>query len=393
METAKVCSHKNKLSRRRVQNGNTISQTIDSKRTILDFNSSLASTVTDPLSGFEVAFQNAYDGMRLTDLNGDIVDVNDAYCKMTGMERIDLLGMPYYIVYSDTENEKIFRILKNTTFGHNTETADYKRLKVKFNSGNVSFLDLKYSVIKDGKQSPLLLTIFRDVTEQLKTEEALRGSQKLADLGKMASFFAHEIKSPVNTIKLHLENIKRQSHGNNDLSHGLELCYRETEHLETFLKDVLFFTRQAPLIKVNVNLNSLAAYVGDMLQPILHERNIKLINNAPNEILQADYQRLQTVFIHLVENALDAIADGGEIEILRGVYCPPGFVSVLVKDNGRGIRNGDKIFEPFYTTKKNGTGLGLSIAMEILKEHGGSIKLLSSRPGETVFEIMLRKEC
>ena len=97
--------------------------------------------------------------------------------------------------------------------------------------------------------------------------------------------------------------------------------------------------------------------------------------------------QMQSLFMHLIENSIESMNDYGEIEIsseLKEKQC-----YIYIKDNGCGLECPERIFEPFFTTKSSGTGLGLPIVKSIIDKHNGSIRLVSSRPGETIFEIIL----
>ena len=91
----------------------------------------------------------------------------------------------------------------------------------------------------------------------------------------------------------------------------------------------------------------------------------------------------------MIDNSIECMEAGGVIEISTKKILEANKLSIFIKDNGNGVSDGQKIFEPFFTTKASGTGLGLSISQKIIEQHKGVLNLISSKPGETIFEIVL----
>ena len=146
------------------------------------------------------------------------------------------------------------------------------------------------------------------------------------------------------------------------------------------------------LINSNVNLANLINNIKDFLEPILIERKIKFVTELNDCIIMGDYQKLQSAFLHLIENAIEAINENGSIAISIVFDESIETVSIFVKDDGPGFDENINIFEPFFTTKSSGTGLGLPIAQKIIEQHNGQLKLLTSKPGSTIFEITFNIE-
>jgi signal transduction histidine kinase len=124
------------------------------------------------------------------------------------------------------------------------------------------------------------------------------------------------------------------------------------------------------------------------LKPQFDNAGIDLINNAEDIVIKADKEKLKQVFLNMILNSFDAISGKGKVEIYT-ICDNGGYVNVYIKDNGHGIDNPEKIFDPFYTTKNMGTGLGLAISQNIIEQHSGNLKIESTKPGETIFCISL----
>ena len=132
-------------------------------------------------------------------------------------------------------------------------------------------------------------------------------------------------------------------------------------------------------------MKSLIEKVREFIPLNINGNNIQLINNIDNIKITGDYLKLQSLFINIIENSIDAVSGKGIIEIWADKEAE--FYSIYIKDNGTGVTQKERIFESFFSTKPNGTGLGLSIVKKILELHKGEIILASSKPGETIFKL------
>ena len=235
-----------------------------------------------------------------------------------------------------------------------------------------------------------LAEAFNNMSETLKnnTEELVK-REKLASLGKMAAVLAHEIKTPLTSIKLNADIIAENLDLSKEDKENFEIMKTEINRLNNLVKDVLQFSRQMELNFSEVKLKDLIDNVQYQLSKKLNDKNIILVNNTENICLEADTDKLKQVFINLIDNSIEAVNQNGLIEISSRRNNEDNSISILVKDNGSGIEPGLNIFEPFFTTKASGTGLGLSISQKIIGQHSGSFNLAASKKGKTIFEIML----
>jgi signal transduction histidine kinase len=141
---------------------------------------------------------------------------------------------------------------------------------------------------------------------------------------------------------------------------------------------------------MEINLRDLIDSIKILFDPVFIQNQIVFVNRVPGDIIIiGDRQKLQTVFSHLIENAVEALPKRGRIEIFSEIIEHQNKVEIFVQDSGSGIINMQQAFEPFFTTKNSGTGLGLSIAQKIIEQHNGTIEVYSSVPGETIFKLEL----
>ncbi len=315
------------------------------------------------------------------------------------------------IIFNIKSNHELMRYFLLSVFGGLIVSVSIAFVIIKIISNPLNKLKSKAHEIEKGNygiklnlntndEIGELTKAFNNMSVTLKnnTEELIK-REKLAALGKMAAILAHEIKTPLTSIKLNAdiiaETFEPQAH--QPLAEGLseqvkenfEIMKTEINRLNNLVKDVLQFSRQMELNYSEVELKSLIDNVHNQLSKKLNDKNIILVNNIGNICLEADKDKLKQVFINLIDNSIEAVNQNGLIEISSRKYNGDNSISILVKDNGNGIDAELKIFEPFFTTKASGTGLGLSISQKIIEQHHGAFNLVSSKKGETIFEIIL----
>src|SRR5579864_5521038 len=240
-------------------------------------------------------------------------------------------------------------------------------------------------------------------------QEQLVQAGKLATLGELTTGVAHELNNPLNNIGLFIGNVIDQIRlGGIDrdidlehVAHDLDRATAQVRKATEIISHLRTFGRTAPVSREPVSVNEVIMHALSLMQEQLRLRDIEVsLDLAPEApIVAASPIQLEQVFINLLTNARDALADipadppAGGTEGPAGVRrieirstLRPGWADVLVRDTGPGIPPGleQRIFDPFFTTKSvgKGTGLGLAITYGILKDHGGSITLVKqSEPG------------
>jgi signal transduction histidine kinase len=226
----------------------------------------------------------------------------------------------------------------------------------------------------------------KEISHRKQVEKALRKADRLATIGKMSAILSHEIRNPLNSIKINTDILIQTLTLPPKQYRRLQIIQKEVNRLDNLLKEVLFFSRNAELQYSEFNLKLLIDSIYYQLKPTLGGKNINFSNELPDLTISADSEKLKQVLLNLIINAIDAIGENGSIKISSFVN---DFVDIYIEDSGNGVIEPDKLFEPFYTTKTMGTGLGLFISQNIIEQHKGELKLLSSQPGKTIFQIRL----
>ena len=326
------------------------------------------------------------DIIFFTDKNGFISYINPAFTKIYGFEKDEVVGKktPKIIQSRFVDTNYYVEIWENL--------LNNKKIKneiiVKTKDGSEIYIEETADLLKDEKGDALgFLTIQRNRTELKNYEEQIKKLEYLASVGSAYAFLSHEIKNPLASINNYLDILFEADEISERIKKPLVLVRDEVKHLNKLMKDVLEYTRSVNLINVEIDLNTLIERVRESLSQRLSQGHIQLVNNVKEIKITGDYLALQSVFTNLIENSIDAISNEGKIEIWTEVGEENYFV--FVKDSGQGIINNEKIFEPFFSSKKNGTGLGLSITKKILEIHNSEINLVSSKSGETIFKLII----
>ena len=248
----------------------------------------------------------------------------------------------------------------------------------------------------------LYTVILRDISLRKQLEEQLRQTERLAELGTLASGMAHEIGTPMNVILGRAEFLQRKTK-DPDTAKGLQTIIDQVERITRIMNQLLTFARRRPIERRPTNLNKVVVDTLEMVRERFKRHRIELKTDlAPTlPLVEADPDQIGQVILNLAINALHAIGNEGALHIGTSVAAvldgsggaATDMVELSVSDSGHGIapEDLDKIFNPFFTTKEvgKGTGLGLTVVHGIVQEHGGQIKVESETQKGTTFRILL----
>ena len=242
-------------------------------------------------------------------------------------------------------------------------------------------------------------TAYQDLQE---AQEQVIRSEKLASLGKLSATIAHEINNPLaavlNYIRLMIKIMARGGFTEerlDDISRYLNTMETETARCGEIVKNLLAFSRQS---KTTMGTHSIEEIIDRSVTLIAHDleiKNIRILKEVDSNLpaILCDFRQIQHVFLNLLSNSSEAMAEGGVITVTAKYIESDGFVEIRIADTGRGIPKEDlkNIFEPFFTTKEEGkgVGLGLSIVYGIISRHNGSIDVESEIGKGTEFKVHL----
>lgn len=272
-------------------------------------------------------------------------------------------------------------------------------------SHDTRYIDITANPIKDefGEKTRALVFL-RDVTQKRVHEMRLIQSEKMSSIGVLATGIAHEINNPLTSVAGYAEALLRRFRDEpsmstdsrlNDFPKYLEVIVREAHHCKGIIGSLLNFGRKSDGMIGTVNLNTLLLEIIELLRHQLNYAEMKVIADLKEHIpaILGDSSGLRQVFMNLMINACHAIKNGGLVEVSTSYSEHDRVIHVQIRDTGCGITHDviDRIWDPFFTTKEvgEGVGLGLALTYNIVKRHGGEIKVESHVGSGSTFTVLL----
>ncbi|MGC2197607.1 MAG: PAS domain S-box protein [Terriglobales bacterium] len=326
---------------------------------------------------------------------GILTSWNHGAEELYGYMAEEVLGKPVLITVPPDrthETRSHFDMLKK---GESIESYQTERRR---KDGSLVNVLLSVSPLRDRKGTVIgASAIARDITAKIRAEQALQRSEKLATAGRLTAAIAHEINNPLEAIT-NLLYLARQDPARAD--QHLEMAEREVQRIADIAQQTLGFVREVSEPKI-LNVASTLDEVLQLYLPKLMNRRIELQKELESGCEVRGFSgELRQLFSNLIMNAIDAMPEGGRLRVRVGRRHEPNGrgrpgVRVTFADTGIGIAPQERarLFEPFYTTKKeSGTGLGLWLSEGIVRKHDGTIQMhTSTRPGRsgTIFSLFL----
>lgn len=358
-------------------------------------------------------FENAVEGIVLTDNDGNILTLNTAFSKMIGYERPEeLYGKNIKELYvNQSEIENLIEILKNENFVRGYETRILRK------DGSQLVISHSLSTIKDEKGNILnYVLIIEDITEKKEKEEEIRvlrehyyQSQKMESLGTLTGGIAHDFNNFLTAIKGFASLAKMKIKNDTHIEEYLNKIILTSNRMAEMISNLLAFSRKQPIQLKPIDLTKEITFAEPLIRKVFTEKiDIKIIKPDREITVLADKTQIIQILLNLASNSRDAMPEGGfftiEIEesqidedfIRQHRFGRKGEYALLkVSDTGVGMDKDtlNRIFEPFFTTKEfgKGTGLGLSTVYGIVKMHNGFITVKSEIGKGTTFYIYLPK--
>jgi signal transduction histidine kinase len=217
-------------------------------------------------------------------------------------------------------------------------------------------------------------------------------SRRLAALGRVSSGIAHEVKNPLNAMRIHLELLKMQLDDSQPVQEHVSILARQMRRLDEVVQGFLSFARPDPLTLAPVSLHAVIQEMLPVVRAEAGKTGVQVQVDCPEDLppVLGDAGQLQQAFLNLALNACQAMPQGGRLRLV-GRKADAGNIEVLVDDTGTGIAPGDldKIFNLYFTTKAEGSGVGLALVYRTIHLHDGDIDV-QSVPGEgTTFRVTL----
>lgn len=339
---------------------------------------------------WRAVIDSAIDGIIVIDGRGCIEAFNPAATRLFGYSEDEVKGhnvnmlMPspyheehdhYLARYQSTGVRRIIGIGREVTGRRKDGTTFPLHLSV------------GETVTKGGERR--FTGILHDLTERVALESQLREQSALARLGEMAAVIAHEVKNPLAGIRGAVQVIGGRLPADSTDAKMMKEIVARIDSLDGMMKDLLQFARPPKPQRTLVNLAALLHATADLLKRDRDAQDLSLSIDGTSPPVSADPEMLKMVFQNLLINAMHATHGRGTIRVT--VAAKDTRAEVSVSDDGPGIPADirDKIFIPFFTTKRRGTGLGLPTAKRFLDVHGGRITIECPASGGTIVRVLL----
>lgn len=335
--------------------------------------------------------ENMSDMMMILSTEGVVKYISESHEAVLGVSLNFLEGRSIFELvdpdYVSMLKQKMEHLLENKTSFQIEFPALNRR-------GQRIILESKWIPILDqNEEIEHVVVATRDITEQKQTEEYIRQSEKLSLAGQLAAGVAHEIRNPLTTVKGFLQlmqtGISKPGY--------IELMLREIEHIEGIINEFLTLAKPQVTKMAPTDMGQLLEQMLTLYESQALLNNVQIVRDLDPDLplVCCDEKQIKQVFINILQNAVEAMPDGGTIRIEARLWDRE-HIAVRIHDQGGGIPKErlKKIGEPFYSTKEKGTGLGMMISQKIVQEHGGRMNIDSTlHRGTTVEVILPLKQC
>jgi len=354
------------------------------------------------------AVEGAANAILITDADGKIVWVNEAFTANSGYSKDEVLGRNTRMLKSGKQDDAFYKEMWETILaGKVWRNTLINRRK----DGTLNHEDMTITPIRDAAGSiTQFVAIKQDITKleqalsavQEKNEELAAMTQqlwqasKLATMGELSASIAHELNNPLATVALRVENLLLKLDEDDQQRRSLEIISQEVDRMANLVDNLLQFSRRSHRQVSTVYLHEEIANSVELVHYHLKSRKIQVVRELADSLftIQADHQQLRQLFLNLLTNAGDAMPQGGTLTVRakNSNLNESDAVQIDFADTGEGIapENLKKIWEPFFTTKAEGkgTGLGLAICRRIVEEHGGTIEIESKAGHGTTIHML-----
>ncbi|MGE5234013.1 MAG: ATP-binding protein [Acidobacteriota bacterium] len=311
-------------------------------------------------------------GIAVLDEDDRVVSANLALAALGGLERAAALGR---------------RVTELLPLGTLPEAGAVGERAFTDSDGRERHLQISVAPLGSGATGAQRVLVVQDTSERVAMERALEEKDRLASLGMLAAGVAHEVNTPITGISSYAQMLLAETATSDPRYELLKKVERQTFRAARIVNSLLSFARKREHEAEPLDLAALLGECAELLRERMSKRDVRLEWTPPREdcTVVGNDGELQQVFTNLMLNAIDAMAErgtGGTLTLRMGATGER--VCVAVEDDGPGIppELAEKVFQPFFTTKlgRGGTGLGLAISYDLVRRHGGELKL-DNRPG------------
>ncbi|MBB6669828.1 ATP-binding protein [Cohnella nanjingensis] len=327
------------------------------------------------------------DAIHVADLNGRLMQVNNAFEKMYGWRTEEALGSALHNIPEDLQPE-FARILGTVMDGG--AVADYETVRYRKDGAPID-VSMTISSIRDEEGAIVAIaSISRNITARKQTEEVLRRSEKLSMVGQLAAGVAHEIRNPLTTLR---GFVQLQMQTGRSSPQQLQVMLSELDRINLIVSEFLIFSKPQAVHYQLVDVRRIMQETISLIESHALLSNVQIELRTDEDIppLNCEPNQLKQVFLNVLKNGMEAMPEGGRLQIDIAGEPRLDRVAIRICDDGCGIPEQElgRLGEPFYTSKEAGHGLGLMVSQQILANHKGSIRYESEVGRGTCVEIRL----
>jgi PAS domain S-box-containing protein len=337
-------------------------------------------------------------GMFTLSATGYITTWNRAAHSIMGIRARDALGKHYrelcqwvHQQFSEASLQAIEEAFRAVLQGGGTRTL----YRIPFSKGGETRI-LNFTItpliMRGADAAGGAVVVFEDITEYHRLETRLSQMERLAEIGQMTATIAHEIRNPLTALKGAADLLMQEDNLPEWVQTYVEIIRQEVARLNEIAEEFLEFARPFTLNRRMVALRPMLERLLMALSPYFKKAHVTTQLEVIGEpVATLDSARIEQVLRNLIQNAIQAMPEGGRLVLRAGEQN--GRIYLQVQDSGTGIppEIRDKIFSPFYTTRTRGTGLGLSIVQKIVQAHQGEIQVECPAEGGSIFTVWLPK--
>ena len=334
---------------------------------------------------FNQKILNTTQSMILVLDTAGLISYANRRCFEAGYREDELIGHRLVDWVETSHRADFDAALETTAQGHQVENLELRARRSDTSMGHFS---ISLSPMRDEQNLVnSVVVVMTDITDAVLLQAKLAHSERMAAIGRLVSGVAHEVNNPLAAIlgftDLLLENPEMPQNAREDL----QIILHETQRTKDIVQDLLSFARQRPVQRELVHVNNVLRQTIKLRSYDFASHGVEVIEDFDENLAPAlgDAQQLQQVFLNILNNAYDAVQDAGQRgRIVIHTDRNNQNIEVAITDNGTGVPDTERIFDPFYTTKQaaKGTGLGLSICYGIVRAHGGEILCHNNEDGQ-----------
>lgn len=398
------------LSNRMLLQVDALQREISAKKTAIHERALVEQELLNETSRLDLTLRSIGDGVITTDLEYRIVMINKVAEQLTGWQQNEAIGkliQDVFILINRETREACENPVQNVITSGQISSLDNHTLLIGKDGSEHEIADSGAPIVGEKGEIHGAILVFRDVTQQNQTEEALRRSQKMDAIGKLSGGIAHDFNNQLGIVIGYLDFLKTFTANDEKPKQWVEIASKATLRCMDLTRQLLAFARRQTEGKSSVNINAALREMETMIaRSVTPEVDVQYYLADDLWLTEIDPGEFQDAMLNLVFNSRDAMSTGGKILIettnsyldadfarLNPGVEPGNYVKLVMSDTGLGMNKEtlEHVFEPFFTTKPEGKGTGLGMAMVygFVTRYGGNIKMYSEVQVGTSIRIYL----